>query len=120
MKAPIFRHAFFALAIIAGFTAIVMVLWNLLLPDIFGTASINFWQALGLFILARLLFGNINHHFRMNTEMHSRHNSIHEKWMNMTSEEREDFLCHRHHHGHGFGSEYVNAEKSEKESECDK
>jgi len=56
----------------------------------------------------------------MNSERHSRHNLIREKWMGMTSEEREDFIRHRHHHGHGFRTECFNADQSEKESECGK
>lgn len=36
---------------------IVMQLWNSLLPDILHVGAINFWQALGLFILCKILFG---------------------------------------------------------------
>ncbi|MDB5143198.1 MAG: hypothetical protein JWQ66_1911 [Mucilaginibacter sp.] len=36
---------------------IVMQLWNYLLPDILHTGTITFWQAMGLFILAKILFG---------------------------------------------------------------
>lgn len=120
MKTHIIKHVLFVLAIVAAFTAIVMFLWNLLIPNIFGFMTINFWQALGLLILARLFFGNINHHFRMNTERSYHHNPIREKWMSMTSEEREDFIRHRNHHGHGYRTDCFNAEKSEKESECGK
>jgi hypothetical protein len=34
-----------------------MLLWNALLPNIFGLPVISFWQALGLCLLARFLFG---------------------------------------------------------------
>jgi hypothetical protein len=37
----------------------VMYLWNLLMPTIFNTREIDFWQAIGLLALCRLLFGNI-------------------------------------------------------------
>ncbi len=37
--------------------ALVQCLWNWLLPDIFGLKEISYWQAFGLFILAKLLFG---------------------------------------------------------------
>ena len=33
-------------------------LWNALMPAIFGLPAISFWQALGLFLLSRILFGN--------------------------------------------------------------
>ena len=34
----------------------VMVLWNWLMPVIFGLAKITFWQAWGLLLLAHILF----------------------------------------------------------------
>jgi hypothetical protein len=36
---------------------VLMQLWNWLMPDIFGLGTITFWQALGIFVLAKLLFG---------------------------------------------------------------
>ena len=41
--------------VVAG--AAVMLLWNALVPDIFGGARITWIQALGLLILARILAG---------------------------------------------------------------
>jgi hypothetical protein len=35
---------------------IVMFLWNALIPVIFGLIALSYWQALGLFILAVVLF----------------------------------------------------------------
>ena len=51
------------LAVCAGIAAIVMLLWNALIPTIIGWGVINYWQALGLMVLCRLLlggFGNMN------------------------------------------------------------
>ncbi len=42
-------------AILFGF--VVMWLWNWLMPDIFGLTTISYWQAVGLFILAKIIFG---------------------------------------------------------------
>ena len=85
---------------VAGFSFIVMLLWNALLPDIFGIVSINFWQALGLLVLARILFGGIGagigKHFH-----HHRHNPMHDKWLKMTPEQREQFINKRKHFGFG-------------------
>lgn len=39
-----------------GLAYAVMELWNWLIPDIFGLKLINYWQALGLFVLSHLLF----------------------------------------------------------------
>jgi hypothetical protein len=36
-----------------------VVLWNVLMPAILGLPAISFWQALGLLLLSRLLFGNL-------------------------------------------------------------
>ena len=36
---------------------IVMHLWNWLLPSIAGVRTIGFWEALGLLVLCRILFG---------------------------------------------------------------
>ena len=43
------------------FGAVVMWLWNGLMPAIFHFGIITYWQALGLAILGRLLFGNLHH-----------------------------------------------------------
>ncbi len=34
----------------------VMLLWNWLLPPLFGFPEISYWQAVGLFVLCHLLF----------------------------------------------------------------
>lgn len=45
---------------IAAVTSIVMQLWNCLLPDLFaGVSRIGYWQALGVLVLSRLLFGGL-------------------------------------------------------------
>lgn len=36
---------------------IIQSLWNWLMPGIFGLKTITYWQAVGLFILFRILFG---------------------------------------------------------------
>jgi hypothetical protein len=43
-----------AVAFISAFP--VMLLWNALMPDLFGLAQIGFMQALGLSILCSILF----------------------------------------------------------------
>jgi len=46
-----------AAAFAVVFGALVMVLWNWLLPGIFGLGTIGYWQGFGLVLLAKLLFG---------------------------------------------------------------
>jgi hypothetical protein len=48
-------------AFAALFGAIVMWLWNGLMPVIFHLGVITYWQAVGLAILGRLLFGGFHH-----------------------------------------------------------
>ncbi len=43
------------LAILFGF--VIMWLWNWLMPDIFALTTLTYWQAVGLFILLKLLLG---------------------------------------------------------------
>lgn len=49
----------------AGFAFIfgyfVMLLWNWLMPELFGLAIITFWKAAGIVLLARLIFGGFKH-----------------------------------------------------------
>ena len=43
------------LAILFGF--VIMWLWNWLMPEVFGLTTLTYWQAVGLFILLKLLLG---------------------------------------------------------------
>ncbi len=92
-------------AVAAGFSAIVMLLWNWLMPAIFNLTTISFWQALGLLLLMRILFGKFHgRHGKMMGHMmhgHGMHGSaMREKWMKMTDEERKEFIQKRHQHMH--------------------
>lgn len=54
------RFIFIPLAVVAFLSLVsfaVMTLWNCLVPGIFGYSVITFWQAMGLFVLCKLLFG---------------------------------------------------------------
>ena len=48
----IFTGAIFWIAALGLFT---MLLWNWLMPEIFGLKTINYWQAAGLMALANLI-----------------------------------------------------------------
>ena len=39
------------------FGNLIMWLWNWLMPKLFGLPVIGFWEGLGLFLLAKILFG---------------------------------------------------------------
>jgi hypothetical protein len=75
---------------------VVKLLWNWLAPTLFGWRQINYWQALGLLALCRILFGGVGGHGpgrsgirrRMRERMERR---MEERFANMTPEEREQF-----------------------------
>ena len=67
---------------------IVLHLWNWLLPPLFGWREITFWQALGILVLCRILFGGLSG--RGFHRSHWRHR-MEERCKNMTPEERERF-----------------------------
>jgi hypothetical protein len=74
-------------ATVAGF--VVMGLWNALIPPIFGLRSITFWQALGLLVLTKILFGGFHRHAHGGRGQWRR--AMRERWEHMTPEERERF-----------------------------
>ena len=86
-----------ALAALA-FGWILMLLWNWLVPALFHGPVINFWQAIGILILSKMLFGGCGFRGkggRCCGSGYSKHgywrNKFSEKMANMTPEEREKF-----------------------------
>ncbi|MCU0240967.1 MAG: DUF3106 domain-containing protein [Vicinamibacteria bacterium] len=69
---------------------VVMGLWNWLLPALFGWPAIGFWQALGLLVLSKILFGSFHCGSMRHEHGHWRHRMA-ERYANMTPEEREKF-----------------------------
>ena len=76
----------------------VMTLWNALLPTILGVSVINFWQAIGLLTLSRILFGGHRGFgygrggWRRGGYGPNRagwKQKMTERWQNMTPEQRE-------------------------------
>lgn len=60
------RILIFVILITAVLSLLVMLLWNWLMPVIFNLPTLNYWQALGLLILAKILFafpGRGHNHF---------------------------------------------------------
>ena len=103
MKTRCLKFALMLLLAVAGFGAITMLLWNALLPGIFGFVSINFWQAIGLLALSRILFGGMGAGV-MGRYHHNHDNAIHAKWRKMTPEQRRKLFDKRMRFG--FGKPY--------------
>ena len=79
--------ALLAAVFVALAGGVVMLLWNWLIPSITGWRVITFWEALGLFILAKILFGGFRgHHGRWHWRRR-----MHARWERMSPEEREKF-----------------------------
>ena len=78
----------FALVFIAAVGFVIMSLWNWLMPALFGLKSISYWQAWGLIILGKILFGGL--HGPRGPGGNWRHRMM-ERWDQMTPEEREKF-----------------------------
>jgi hypothetical protein len=67
---------------------VVRLLWNWLLPPLFGWRQITFWQALGILALCRILFGRLGGRGFRRSNFRRR---MAERWDHMTPEERERF-----------------------------
>jgi uncharacterized membrane protein len=68
--------------------AVVRLLWNGLLPPLFGWPQVTFGQALALLVLCRILFGGFGMHGGSRSSVGRR---MAERWAHMTPEERERF-----------------------------
>jgi uncharacterized membrane protein len=88
-----------AIFIMIGGT-IVMLLWNGLAPNLFGVPVITFWQALGLLVLCRILFGGFGMRGGQSSQSRKRASEriadrvaerVSERLESMTPEERERF-----------------------------
>lgn len=83
-KSRCFAMALLAVAGIALVGWVVMLLWNWLLPSLFiGAQPVGYWQALGILLLSKILFGG----FRCGRHGHWKERHAH--WESMTPEERE-------------------------------
>lgn len=88
-----FPLAFLAIGLLMG--AAVMWLWNAILPAVTGVGVLTYWQAVGLLILCRLLFGGFG---GRRGSWNKRGNGfsgppphLRQKWMQMNDEERAQF-----------------------------
>ena len=90
-KSKIIKVILFLLAFPLGlffFGMLVMYLWNLTLPPIFNIPSISFWQAVGILVLSKLLFGGFPGGWRGKSKWKK---DIGEKLAPMTPDEMENF-----------------------------
>ncbi|MGE5521074.1 MAG: hypothetical protein ACM3VS_14175 [Candidatus Dadabacteria bacterium] len=85
------RFYFIPFAILAVFVfgAIVMLLWNNVVTPVLHVSVVNFWQALGLLVLSKLLFSS----FSGGRGSYRRDYYAKQKmmWNQMTPEQKENF-----------------------------
>ena len=74
------------IAVLALLAFAVMLLWNALVPQLFRGPPLEYWQALGLLLLSRILFGGLRG--RGGWHGHWRQRMWRERWESMTPEER--------------------------------
>jgi len=97
MKNPCCKFRFlipvFIIAFLAVFSLAVYELWNNVLVDVLGVKTITYWQALGILVLARILFGGFPFKRGGHFGPPWRH-KIMEHWESMTPEQREQVRQH--------------------------
>lgn len=122
-------YALIFLAVLAIASAVIMLLWNAIIPSVIGWGTLGYWQALGLIVICRVLFGGLGRmlprrrHYMARTRTiedgdnndfdgfrrgHHRHFAhMHEELYGMTREERREYIrehmgaMHEFHHGRG-------------------
>jgi hypothetical protein len=88
------------LGVLLGF--VIEHLWNWLMPAIFGLRMITYWQAVGLFLLGKILLGGFHKHGRGGGRRQWR-DKMERKWAKMSPEEREKFRSGMKGRCGGFG-----------------
>ena len=90
MKKMFIRKIPVVIAIVAlgiiGFGGAVMLLWNGILTSVLHIGAITFWQAVGILLLAKILFGGPR-----GRRWHGGWREKRFRWKNMTQDEKEHF-----------------------------
>ena len=84
------RFVFFLLVFGGGALALgglVMALWNAILPEAAHAGRLGYWQALGLLVLCRVLFGS----WGGGRPGGGRRGGPHARWQAMSEDERQQF-----------------------------
>lgn len=97
-----FMGAMIFLAVFAAAAAVVMLLWNWLIPSVIGWGAIGYWQSAGLLLLCKLLFGGMGRfghgHCRQGHRgshphfSHEEKERMREAVRNMTNDERREYI----------------------------
>lgn len=82
------------LGMTALFAFVVYKLWNGVLTDVLDVKIITYWQALGLLVLTRVLFGGFPGRRFGPPGSFGRRRMMMERWQSLTPEQREE-MRHR-------------------------
>ena len=72
---------------IAG--AAVMFLWNAIIPEVTGWKPLTYWQAIGILVLFKILFGGFRRGSGRHQRRRSRWKEMRNKWKGMDPKERK-------------------------------
>ena len=79
-------YALLALGVFLAMGWLVQWLWNAILPQVAAVGPLRYWQALGLLLLSRILFGGWRGRRAHRGGVH-----WNGKWQHMSEEERERY-----------------------------
>lgn len=83
------RYLFIPFAVV-GFALLmglaVQWLWNTILPQVAPVRELSYWQAVGLFVLSKILFGGWRGRGRFRN---GHRHDFREQWRNMSDEDRD-------------------------------
>lgn len=83
----LFPLVIIAAALLVG--VVVMWLWNAVLPPVLNTKEITYWQAVGLLVLCRILFGSFGR--RNSSGPPFKKQYWKDKWHSMSPDEKTKF-----------------------------
>jgi hypothetical protein len=106
------KFMLFAVVITFVLGSATMLLWNWLMPALFGLAHISFWQAIGILVLSKLLFGGFGSRHGGPWRHHDKRQHWQARWEKMTPEEREKCKSKMKHHWGTFPWEKAENEAS--------
>jgi hypothetical protein len=82
-------YGFFYVLLFLLLSGVVMFLWNLILTQLVHLSKINYWQALGLMVLGRVLFGRF--HFDRPFGERGQHHLLKDKLAGMSEADKAAF-----------------------------
>ncbi len=92
-----------------GFGYIVKLLWNWLMPDLFGLKQITYLQGVGILILGKIIFSGFGKHYsdKHNSRIHKK---VEDKWHKFMGIEQDEYKPYGSYKNWKYYKEYWNEE----------